>query len=148
MPKYIQVDSGVNENNRHLHLPKIEIADLISRNINHKMVDPSLSLVYRSDISRTVQHTEFDDNPIRTEIMSKFINRFIDLFEQYGDDYDDFIIKFLKMVKSEFIESDYDENIIREMFYNLYLEGLYDDVSAKFFRDKLNMYFPQSEVRE
>ena len=145
MPKYIQVDSGVNLDNKQLHINKIDIASSISTLINNNLINPSVSLVYDSTNLKTKQHTEFDDFPVHSKIMSKLINKIIEFEDKFQDQHD-YIILLLKFIKSEIIESAYDSDIVKEMFFNLSLEGFYDNISATFFKDKLNTYFSQSEA--
>lgn len=139
MPKYIQVDSGVTLDNHQNHHYKISIADVISILMNNNLLNPGVSLIYDSETLNTKQHTEFDDFPVQSEIMSKVINKIIELDDKFQDR-DDYMVLLVKFIQSEIIEANYNYDIVREMFFDLSLEGFYDSVSATYVKEKLKFY--------
>ncbi|MFH6966611.1 hypothetical protein [Flavobacterium sp. FlaQc-28] len=135
---YIQADSSRNNQNAQ-NFKYIQIAELIACKVNSNIPEAlGLSLIFDGSSVNTRQHSEHDYFPKHTKILSELINEILVLDKKF-EDRDDYLILLLKFMKDNILNN-HDKKIVKEMFFNFYLNDFFDDISATFLRDKLNYY--------
>ncbi|WP_281631464.1 hypothetical protein [Flavobacterium luteolum] len=87
---------------------------------------------------------QMDGNVLHNEMLSDLINQVFDFESQYSDDRDQYLIPLLKYIKEVMFQDVDAIPVMKILFKNLYVADFFeDDISAKFFKDKLNLYLQE-----
>lgn len=136
MPKYIQVDIGVNLENNHLHTNNIDIANDIVSQLSSRLGKFPVSLIYNSSNSRTRIHRDFVEDVPLAEFISNNVNYYLDLYDEHNDHFICLPLYFNYILSSK-------QNISKDkfklLFKDLYLPSIFGELSANLLKDKLNL---------
>ena len=136
MPKYIQVDNGVNLKNNKLHIPIINNSEIILSLLSQRLGDKPISLVYDSDLKRTKPHSNFEEQPILSKLFSENVNCLLDLLESHNNNTFACLYHYFQFIVDS--QSKYNSDIYKIVFSAFDLSDIFDENETFLLKYKLN----------